>query len=98
MDLSGFRVDLSGFRVDPVGHGKVLDPRAYHRFVRESEAYLRDGKVKGRRQVFLLSYYLTGKAVTFTLREYRLTKTNGLYDSSMMNCSIYAFLSITECS
>jgi hypothetical protein len=39
--------------------------RAYHRFVRESDAYLRDGKVKGRRKVFLLSYYLAGKAYDF---------------------------------
>ena len=33
--------------------------------MRESEAYLRDGKVKGRRRIFLLSYYLTDKAYDF---------------------------------
>ena len=33
--------------------------------MRESDAYLRDGKVRGRRKVFLLSYYLTGKAYDF---------------------------------
>jgi hypothetical protein len=33
--------------------------------VRESDAYLRDGKVRSRRKVFLLSYYLTGKAYDF---------------------------------
>ena len=41
------------------------DPRMYHRFVRESSAYLRDGKVKRKRQIFLLSYYLTDKAYNF---------------------------------
>ena len=38
---------------------------AYHRFIRESDAYLRDGRVKGSRKIFLLSYYLTGKAYDF---------------------------------
>jgi len=33
--------------------------------VRESDAYLRDGKVKEHRSVFLLSYYLTDKAYDF---------------------------------
>ena len=39
--------------------------RAYHRFVRESEAYLRDGKVRGSRRIFLLSHYLSKKAYDF---------------------------------
>ena len=39
--------------------------RSYHQFVCESDAYLRDGKVRGRQKVFLLSYYLTGKAYDF---------------------------------
>lgn len=38
---------------------------AYHRFIRESDAYLRDGRVRGSRKIFLLSYYLTGKAYNF---------------------------------
>jgi hypothetical protein len=33
--------------------------------VREGDAYLRDGRVRGRRKVFILSYYLTGKAYDF---------------------------------
>ena len=39
--------------------------RAYHRFVRESEAYLKDGKVRGSRRIFLLSHYLSKKAYDF---------------------------------
>ena len=51
--------------IPPKEYDGATDVRAYHRFVRESDAYLRDGRVKGRRKVFLLSYYLTGKAYDF---------------------------------
>ena len=51
--------------IPPLEYDGRADARAYHRFVRESEAYLRDGKVHGRRRVFLLSYYLTGRAYDF---------------------------------
>ena len=51
--------------IPPKEYDGAADVRAYHRFVRESDAYLRDGKVRGPRKVFLLSYYLTGKAYDF---------------------------------
>ena len=51
--------------IPPKKYDGCVDARAYHRFVRESEAYLKDGKVRGRRQIFLLSYYLSGKAYDF---------------------------------
>ena len=51
--------------IAPKEYNGQADARAYYRFVRESEAYLRDGKVRGSRRVFLLSYYLTGKAYDF---------------------------------
>ena len=51
--------------IAPKEYDGQADARAYHWFVQESEAYLRDRKVKGRRQVFLLSYYLSGKAYDF---------------------------------
>ena len=51
--------------IAPKEYSGGADARAYHRFVRESEAYLRDGKVKGRRRIFLLSHYLTDKAYDF---------------------------------
>ena len=51
--------------IAPKEYDGKADACLYHRFVRESEAYLRDGKVKARRQVFMLSYYLTGKAYDF---------------------------------
>ena len=51
--------------IPPKEYDGAADVRAYHRFVRESDAYLRDGRVRGPRKVFLLSYYLTGKAYDF---------------------------------
>ena len=51
--------------IAPKDYDGQADACSYYRFVRESEAYLWDGKVKGRRQIFLLSYYLTGKAYDF---------------------------------
>ena len=51
--------------IPPKEYDGTADVRSYHRFVRESDAYLRDGKVRSRRKVFLLSYYLTGKAYDF---------------------------------
>jgi hypothetical protein len=51
--------------IAPKPYDGGADSRTYHRFVRESEAYLRDGRVKGRRRIFLLSYYLTDKAYDF---------------------------------
>ena len=58
----------SGTLIKPIApkeYDGQADACSYHRFIRESEAYLWDGKVKGRRQIFLLSYYLTGKAYDF---------------------------------
>ena len=51
--------------IAPKEYNGSADARTYHRFVRESDAYLRDGKVKGRRRIFLLSHYLTDKAYDF---------------------------------
>ena len=51
--------------IPPLEYDGKPDAHAYHRFVKESGAYLKDGKVRGQRKVFLLSYYLTGKAYDF---------------------------------
>ena len=51
--------------IPPKEYDGSADVQAYHHFVQESNAYLQDGKVKGWRKVFLLSYYLTGKAYDF---------------------------------
>jgi Retrotransposon gag protein len=55
--------------IAPKAYDGSADSRAYHRFVRESEAYLRDGKVRGPRQISLLSHYLTNKAYDFYMQK-----------------------------
>jgi hypothetical protein len=53
----------------PKEYNGAADVRAYHCFVRESNTYLRDGKVSGCRKVFLLSYHLSGKAYDFYVQK-----------------------------
>ncbi|KAF8892450.1 hypothetical protein BD779DRAFT_1670150 [Infundibulicybe gibba] len=52
--------------IPPEVYDGAANAQAYHQFVAEASAYLRDGKVKGsRRKIFKLSYFLTGKAHRF---------------------------------
>jgi len=52
--------------IPPKTYDGAPDARSYHQFIRESEAYIRDGKVRGRgRKVFILSHFLEGKAYDF---------------------------------
>jgi hypothetical protein len=60
--------------IAPKDYDGKPDARSFHRFVRESEAYLRDGKVRGRRQIFLLSYHLTNKAYDFYTQKVSLNE------------------------
>ena len=53
------------------GDANVL---AYHHFVQESDAYLQDGKVRGHWKVFLLLYYLMGKAYDFHIQKVAIDK------------------------
>ena len=62
--------------IAPKEYDGGADAQSYHCFVRESEAYLRDGRVKGRHQIFLLSYYLTGKAYNFYTQKVANDKVN----------------------
>ena len=48
--------------------------QAYHRLVKESDAYLRNGKIKSHRKVFLLSYYLQDKAYDFYIQKVAIDK------------------------
>ena len=51
--------------IPPKMYDGSADAQAYHRYVRESAAYVRDGKVKGRRRIYLLAHHLTKKAYDF---------------------------------
>ena len=55
--------------IAPKEYNGSADAWTYYWFVRKSDAYLRDGKVKGRRRIFLLSHYLTNKAYNFYMQK-----------------------------
>ena len=68
------------------------DARLYHHFVRESEAYLHDGKVKGRHQIFLLSYYLMDKAYDFYTQKVANDEVNWMLKRFYDELFNYCFL------
>lgn len=45
-----------------------VDSKVFHRFIMEGTAYVKDGEVPSKKQVFILSHYLTGKAHEFYCR------------------------------
>ena len=55
--------------IPPKDYDGSADSRAYHRFVMEGEAYLRDGKVHRERQIRVLAHHLDGKAYDFYMRK-----------------------------
>ena len=77
--------------IPPMEYDGSADARAYHQFVKESEAYLCDGKVHHWQWVFVLLYYLAGKAYNF------YTQKTGPYLNFILNYSIIVFQLITEC-
>jgi hypothetical protein len=63
------RADTSIKPIPPKDYDGAADARAYHRFVMEGEAYLRDGKVHRERQIRILAHYLDGKAYSFYMQK-----------------------------
>ncbi|KAG2152977.1 uncharacterized protein EDB93DRAFT_1102748 [Suillus bovinus] len=55
--------------IPPREYDGSVDLRAFHRFITEGTAYVEDGNVPRKRQVFILSHYLQGKAHEFYLRQ-----------------------------
>lgn len=51
--------------IPPKEYDGVADARAYHRFVTEGTEYVKSGNVQRKKQAFVLSYYLKGKAYDF---------------------------------
>ena len=55
--------------IPPKEYDGSADPSAYHRFVMEGEAYLRDGNVSSERQFRLLAHFLKGKSYDFYMQK-----------------------------
>jgi len=45
------------------------DSKSFHHFMTESTAYVKDGNVPEKKQVFIVAHYLTGKGRTFYTEE-----------------------------
>ena len=60
------RTRKSGLKpIPPKEYDGAADARSYHRFVTEGTEYVTTGNVHRNRQVFVLSYYLKGKAYDY---------------------------------
>jgi len=79
----------------PKEYDGLADAHAYNRFVTEGTAYVLDGRVPKKRQVFVLSYYLTGVAYDFCIQKVSLILINGIYRNSFRNYLIIVFQLIT---
>lgn len=61
------RLGVKSFK--PKVYNGAPDARAYNRFVKESEMYLVDNKIKSKRRAFILSYFLEGRAYDFYIQK-----------------------------
>jgi len=50
-------------------YDKSADLKSFHRFMMESTAYVKDGNVPEKKQVFIVAHYLTRKGCTFYTEE-----------------------------
>ncbi|KAG2738296.1 hypothetical protein P692DRAFT_201666445, partial [Suillus brevipes Sb2] len=55
--------------IPPVNYDGSPDSRAFHQFMTEGTAYVKDGQVERKRRVFILAHYLKGRAREFYVRE-----------------------------
>ena len=55
--------------IPPRKYNGSADPKAYHRFVLEGEAYLHNGKVSKERRICLLAHYLDDKGYNFYMQK-----------------------------
>jgi hypothetical protein len=53
----------------PKHYNGDADAHAYHRFVKESMAYVEDNRIKAKCRAFALSYFLDGKAYDFYIQK-----------------------------
>ena len=78
--------------IPPKEYDGSVDPRSYHQFIMEGEAYLCDGKVWPRQQVRLLAHYLKGKAYDFFMQKVATDSESWDLQYSSQNFLIIAFL------
>ena len=67
------------------------NPRAFHRFMKESINYLEDAKVKRKRYAYTLSRYLTGRAYNYYTQKVALTEEKWSLDEFFQGMFNYCF-------
>jgi hypothetical protein len=55
--------------IPPISYDGAADSRAFHQFLTEGTAYVKDGQVERKKRVFILAHYLKGRAREFYTRE-----------------------------
>ena len=55
--------------IPPVEYDGSVDSKAFHRFITEGTAYVKDREVPSKKQAFILSHYLKGRAHEFYVQE-----------------------------
>ncbi|KIM60767.1 hypothetical protein SCLCIDRAFT_26307 [Scleroderma citrinum Foug A] len=55
--------------IPPMEYDGSVNSKAFHHFITEGTAYVKDGEVPSKKQAFILLHYLTGKAHEFYVRE-----------------------------
>ena len=55
--------------IPPVEYDGSVNSKAFHCFITEGTTYVKDGEVPSKKQAFILSHYLKGKAHEFYVRE-----------------------------
>ncbi|KIM51718.1 hypothetical protein SCLCIDRAFT_1166396 [Scleroderma citrinum Foug A] len=53
----------------PMEYNRSINSKAFHCFITEGTAYVKDREVPSKKQAFILSHYLTGKAHEFYVHE-----------------------------
>lgn len=67
------------------------NPRAFHRFMKESVIYLKDAHIKRKRYAYTLSRYLTGRAYNYYTQKVSLTEKRCTLDEFFQGMFNYCF-------
>ncbi|KAF8875585.1 hypothetical protein BD779DRAFT_1476020 [Infundibulicybe gibba] len=77
--------------IPPKTYGGEADIRAYHQFVTEGSAYVRNGKVGRSQRTFVLSYYMDGTAYDFYTRKVAMTSNKWTLEEFFTELFNYCF-------
>ena len=77
--------------IKPNEYDGAADPRTYHRFIKESSAYLEDSGISRKRQCFALSYFLTDKAYDFYQQKVSMTEEKWTLEEFYMELFNFCF-------